>query len=426
MEPKASAGYCKASGLFGITHKTGFMKKRRKTLIIFGIVVAVIFLLIYIFYDVVAYTPNAYIRANWVEIAPRIKGHIKCIYIKNNQHVEKNQILMEIEEYPYQLVLNVRTSTLNQNEAQLKIIKIKYEMSAKELKDREVELNLMLIKAERYKKLMMANAVSKQQYEDVLKSLEETKVKLTQSRDDYRYWQASVGEQMTVIDACKANVAMAEYDLAMCKIRAPNAGYITNMYVRPGDFAGVGKALFGIVEKDDWWVEANYKECFVGKIKPGQKVLIQCDLHPFRFFEGEVVSIGRGVNRTDGPEKTLPYIKPTIDWVRLQYRFPVRIRFTNLPDDIRLRMSADVRTMVFLWTRDDNLEKIETLSAGNISRESEILETGRPASGTDDMTLSQDIKLDREDGLSPDSAKHSGDKKPASPSVRSSGGKKSR
>ena len=109
--------------------------------------------------------------------------------------------------------------------------------------------------------------------------------------------------------------------------------------------------MFGITESDEWWVEANYKECFVGKIKPGQKVWIQCDLYPFRLFEGEVVNACTAVSRREVPQTTLPYIEPTIDWIRLQYRFPVRIKFVNLPKDVKLRMGADVRTLIFLHSK---------------------------------------------------------------------------
>ena len=159
---------------------------------------------------------------------------------------------------------------------------------------------------------------------------------------------AAVAEQATVIDASRARVAMAEYELSMCRICAPNPGYVNNMYIRPGDYAVVGEPMFGIVETTEFWVEANYKESHCGKIKPGQKVWMQCDLYPSRIFNGEVVSMGTGVSRSDQPQQALPYISPTIDWIRLQYRFPVRIKILDPPPDVQFRMGADVRTLILL------------------------------------------------------------------------------
>ena len=196
--------------------------------------------------------------------------------------------------------------------------------------------------------------MSKQAYEDVETELDNTTIKLTQAKENVKYWMATVAEQATVIDASRARVALAEYDLSMCRLCAPNPGFVNNMYIRPGDYALVGEPMFGVVETTEFWVEANYKESHCGKIKPGQKVWIQCDLYPSRIFHGRVVSIGTGVNRSDKPEKALPYISPTIDWIRLQYRFPVRIKFLDPPPDVQFRMGADVRTLILLGSEQSD------------------------------------------------------------------------
>ncbi len=325
------------------------MKTRHKFLIGF-IILAVFVLIAWIFlFEFAVYTSDAYIRGNWAAISPRVKGHVQAVHIVNNQHVEKDQLMIELEEYPYQLVLNVRKATLEQNIAQLKLTQVKYDNAIESMKIIANQYNLALDKKKRYKTLWMEQAESKQKYQDVLQELDVIKVKLTEAMENTKYWQAAVGEQSTVIDAARARVALAEYNLSMCKLKAPNPGYVNNMYVRPGDYAVVGEPMFGIVETTEWWVEANYKECYVGKIKPGQKVLIHTDLYPFRLFKGEVVSIGTGIKRSDDKNTALPYIKPTIDWVRLQYRFPVRIKFTDLPPDVKPRMGADVRTLIWVW-----------------------------------------------------------------------------
>ena len=250
------------------------MKKPRKFLIFFLFFIAVCIAVAVIFHEVVVYTSNGYIRANWAAVSPRVKGHVKAVHVKNNQLVNKGDLLIELEEYPYQLVLNVHKATLAQDQAQLKVTEIKYEMARQTLKSVEAEFKLAVKKRDRFKELAREKAVSRQAYENVETELD--------------------------------NVTT------------------------------------------EFWVEANYKECHCGKIKPGQKVWIQCDLYRSRIFEGRVVSIGTGVSRSDKPQGALPYISPTIDWIRLQYRFPVRIRFLDPPPDIQFRMGADVRTLILL------------------------------------------------------------------------------
>ena len=324
------------------------MKKPRKFLIFFLFFVALCIAVAIIFHEVVVYTSNAYIRANWAAVSPRVKGHVKAVHVQNNQLVKKGQLMIELEEYPYRLVLNVHQATLAQDQAQLKVTEIKYEMARETLKSVTAEFKLAVKKKDRFKELVRENAVSKQAYEDVETELDNTTIRLTQAKENVKYWLATVAEQATVIDASRARVALAEYDLSMCRLCSPNPGFVNNMYIRPGDYALVGEPMFGVVETTEFWVEANYKESHVGKIKPGQKVWIQCDLYPSRIFHGRVVSIGTGVNRSDKPEKALPYISPTIDWIRLQYRFPVRIKLVHPPPDVQFRMGADVRTLILL------------------------------------------------------------------------------
>ena len=323
------------------------MKKPRKFLVYFLFFVAVCIVIAVFFHEVMVYT-NAYIRANWAAVSPRVKGHVKAVHVQNNELVTQGQLMIELEKYPYQLILNVHKATLAQDQAQLKVTEVKYEMARETLKSVTAEFKLAVKKKDRYKELVRENAVSKQAYEDVETELDNTTIKLTQAKENVKYWMAAVAEQATVIDASRARVAMAEYELSMCRICAPNPGYVNNMYIRPGDYEVVGEPMFGIVETTEFWVEANYKESHCGKIKPGQKVWMQCDLYPSRIFNGEVVSMGTGVSRSDQPQQALPYISPTIDWIRLQYRFPVRIKILDPPPDVQFRMGADVRTLILL------------------------------------------------------------------------------
>jgi len=121
-------------------------------------------------------------------------------------------------------------------------------MATQTLKSVTAEFKLAVKKRDRYKELVLENAVSKQEFENVETELDNTTIKLTQAKENVKYWMATVAEQATVIDASRARVALAEYDLSMCRICAPNPGYVNNMYTRPGDYSLVGKPMFGIVE----------------------------------------------------------------------------------------------------------------------------------------------------------------------------------
>ncbi|OEU79518.1 MAG: hypothetical protein BA872_05455 [Desulfobacterales bacterium C00003060] len=110
------------------------MKKRNRRLLIILSIIIVCSGVYYFFHGVLAYTSDAYIRANWVEISPRIEGHIKSVSVSNNQYVEKGTIVMEIEKHPYQSILNEKQARLNEAEARLGILKTELEAARQGLK----------------------------------------------------------------------------------------------------------------------------------------------------------------------------------------------------------------------------------------------------------------------------------------------------
>ena len=268
--------------------------------------------------------------------------------VKNNQQVKKGDLLMEIDPTPYTLQLEVKQASLKQQTARLKILKTKFAMAENELKSVKDQYELAVKKKLRFEKLAKAQAVSKQEYEDTITAMDNAKNKLTEAEEECEYWDDTQAVQLTVIDSLKSEVALAEYVLSQTKIKAPADGFIVNINARPGDFAEQGKAMFGILEDQEWWVKSNYKENLISKIKPGQKVWITTDLYRYRIFEGEVVNIGRAISRTPEEEKVIPYVQPTTDWIRLDRRFQVRIKFTAPPENIKFHMGADARTFIFL------------------------------------------------------------------------------
>jgi membrane fusion protein, multidrug efflux system len=330
--------------------KQQLKKKKSKLILLIFLAMVIIITGIYCFFNgwYFAYCSDAYLRAHIIEIAPRVQGHLISVLIKNNQYVAKGELLMEIDPTPYTLQLNVKKSTLAQQQARIKILGSKRKLAERELVNIKNQYKLALTKKIRYTKLLKDGAVSRQAYEDIVTACDETKNKLEAAKEECEYWEDSAAIQLTVIEATKSEVKLAEYVLSQTRIIAPADGYIVNINARPGDFAQQGRSMFGILENQEWWVKANYKEYIIPKIKQGQQVWIILDLYPTRILEGEVVNIGRAISRTPENSKVIPYVQPTTDWIRLERRFPVRIKFKNLPKDIQFHMGSDARTFIKL------------------------------------------------------------------------------
>ena len=113
--------------------------------------------------------------------------------------------------------------------------------------------------------------------------------------------------------------------------------------LRPGATVGAGSPLFAIIEGDPWWVDANFKETDLSRIKIGQKGTIRLDMYPGTVFEGVVESISAGSGATFS---VLPAENATGNWVKVTQRFPVRLRFTDLPEDKPLRAGASATVTI--------------------------------------------------------------------------------
>jgi membrane fusion protein (multidrug efflux system) len=149
------------------------------------------------------------------------------------------------------------------------------------------------------------------------------------------------GEANVRLKQAKAIVAKAELDLENTHITAPADGIVAEINVRPGSMVERGKSLFALVEDRDWWVEANYKETDLERIRAGQSADISIDIYPGLSLKGmvESVSPASGVSFS-----LLPPENAVGNWVKVTQRFPVRIRIiaTDAQHPLRVGASCEV------------------------------------------------------------------------------------
>ena len=121
----------------------------------------------------------------------------------------------------------------------------------------------------------------------------------------------------------KTTLAKAERDLGFTAVRAPVNGTFSNRLVNTGDFVAVGQRLGNIVPLDDVYIDANFKETQLKRIRPGQPVRIKVDAYGMRKFSGVVDSIAAGAGSVF---TLLPPDNATGNFTKIVQRVPVRIR----------------------------------------------------------------------------------------------------
>ncbi|MBS0232051.1 MAG: HlyD family secretion protein [Proteobacteria bacterium] len=141
----------------------------------------------------------------------------------------------------------------------------------------------------------------------------------------------------------QAAVAKAQTELDNATIKAPADGTVGKVRIRPGDIAKAGMSLFPLVDTSTWWVDANFKETDLARIKPGQNATVWVDMYPSNQLTGKVEAISRA---SSSAFSLLPAENATGSWVKVVQRFPVRITLTLQPDDPPLGVGASAYVTV--------------------------------------------------------------------------------
>ena len=251
------------------------------------------------------WTRDGQVRANVVGIAPRVPGPIIRIAVVDNQHVQRGELLFEIDPADYQAAVELA-------KAQVLAAKAALTQKKQDL-DRQTEL---------FQKKV--NAL--QEYQD--------------AQDNYDSAQANLA-------AAKANLVTAELKLGYTKIYATVNGEVTNLNISEGAYASIGQQVLALVDSDSYWIAAYFKETQLRHISTGDTAIISLMGNEDLPFTGTVRSVGWGIFVTDGSSgqdtTMLPSVSPTIDWVRLPQRFPVRIQVdSSARTELRIGQTASV------------------------------------------------------------------------------------
>ena len=136
--------------------------------------------------------------------------------------------------------------------------------------------------------------------------------------------QAQVDAARGRLGQASANLRQAELTLEYATIRAAVAGRVTKKSVEAGQVVQPGQPLLSIVNLDDVWVVANFKETALTEVKAGQRATVEVDTHPGVIFKARVDSIQAGSGAVFA---LLPPENATGNFVKVVQRIPVKLLF---------------------------------------------------------------------------------------------------
>jgi multidrug efflux system membrane fusion protein len=310
------------------------------------IVLAAIALSIYVtrLYYFYPRTDDAYVRANVVGIAAHVSGPIVQMPIQDNQHVKDGQLLFVVDPRPYQSVVDKAEADLALTNLQIKAL----EDAIRSAKSREAQLNAQLAYDKQYldriEPLLKRHFVTANDVFNARSRLAADEAAVASAHSEFSRAQNDLGQYGQINARRKATEAAlydAKLNLEYCYVRAPFDAYVTNLNITIGQYANEGREVLSLVDNRTWYVLANFRENFLGHIRPGMNADVYLLSYPNKRFRGRVQGVGWALYQNNGASvQGLPQVEETLNWVRLSQRFPVRILLERGDPASPFRMGA--------------------------------------------------------------------------------------
>jgi len=361
------------------------MKTYQKYLLTGAVVLIAAALVLFKYWDYVTnpWTRNGQVRAQVIQITPRVSGPIVKLSVTDNQLVKTGDLLFEIDPRTFEADLEQARADLDNTRDEIEALaqQVEAAQAAVEAADATIKQAEAAVKGyagrvvetkkeyDRQQQLDKQGATSKRAVEEaqanwvsfvnqkanadarllqMQASLSEAKAKLAKARADL----GAPGDQNAQVRLAKSKVRSAELNLEFTQQKAPVDGYVTNLNLRLGSQAVANQPALALVDIKSYWVVGFFRENYIEGIRRGDRAIVTLMSYPDKPLKGRVDSLGWGIAQKDGSTgfDLLPNISPTFEWIRLAQRVPVRIHLEKLPDGVELRVGTTASVLVMTGT----------------------------------------------------------------------------
>lgn len=279
-------------------------------------------------------TDNAYIQQTMIPVSPEVGGRIVEAPIRENQRVAAGELLFRIDPEPFRIAAAQADATIAA--AQVKVVSMERDLGASEAEVRALREDVAFYMQDyrRQAELLKAGYATRSRLQTAEHALEDARGRLSvavaeaaKKRADLSNGPAAPQSNPAVL-AGEVQKAKAMMDLRRTEVRAPAAGVVAQAdRLKVGSTITQGLPALTIVVADRSWIEANFKETDLRRMRPGQPVRVKIDAYPELTLRGRVASIGAG---TGSEFSVLPAQNANGNWVKVTQRVPVRIAIDGL------------------------------------------------------------------------------------------------
>ena len=285
-------------------------------------------------------TDDAYVRANNTTLGARVAGHINALAVPDNSKVHAGDVIIRIDDGDYRIAVDSVRARIGTQQATIERIGQQIAAQASAVDQAGAQLDSAkagVVRAQadfdRQQALNDRGYASKAVLEGSVATRDQAAASVQSAQAAFNSAQAGVevvkaqqAEAQQQLVELKAQLAKAERDLEFTNVRAPVDGTFSNRMVNAGDYVQPGQRLGNIVPLEAIYIDANFKETQLERIKPGQPVKIAIDAFSTRKIDGVVESLSAA---SGAVFSLLPPDNATGNFTKIVQRVPVRIRVSR-------------------------------------------------------------------------------------------------
>ena len=282
-------------------------------------------------------TDDAYVRANNTLLGARVSGHIAAILPGDNVLVRAGDVVFRIDDGDYRIAVDAartriatQQATIDRIGRQVTAMESAAEQMKAQLASADANLKRADLDFDRQQALSTKGFASRATFEQSqagrdqgAAAVQSAQAAYNAARDSVEVTKAQQDEARAQFAELQTSLAKAQRDFDFTLVRAPVDGTFSNRLVNVGDFIAAGQRLGNVVPLNDVFIDANFKETQLKRIRPGQPVTIKVDAYGQRKFAGVVDSISPAAGAVF---TLLPPDNATGNFTKIVQRLPVRVR----------------------------------------------------------------------------------------------------
>jgi len=293
-------------------------------------------------------TDDAYVAGNIVAVTSRENATVTALYADNTQAVRRGQLLIDMDPSTAEVNMRAAEANLARVARAVRGTFASADSYSAQLSSAEVALAQAKSDYQR-RQSALSGAVSGEELGHARDAVAAAQAAVNSARGGLAQAQSGISgvdiAHNPDVLAAEAQLRAAALVLAHMKIVAPVDGEIAQRTVQVGQHVNAGAPLMAVVPLSDVWVDANFKEVQLARMRIGQPVKITTDLYGSKVvYHGHVAGLGAG---SGSAFAVLPAQNASGNWIKIVQRVPVRIaldpaELTNNPLRVGLSVSADV------------------------------------------------------------------------------------